>query len=111
MPGRVIVVGASAGGVGALRQFVAGLPVDLQAPVLVVLHMLPHGRSYLADILSKAGRIPVMQAENDAPLEDGQVYVALPDRHLLVERGHMHVSYGPKENRHRPSINMLFRSA
>src|ERR1051325_1110477 len=111
MPNRVIVVGASAGGVEALRTLVRGLTPDIQAPVLVVMHMWPYGPSMLPAILANAGSITVTEAVNDAPSEDGHVYIARPDCPLLVERGHMHVSYRPKENRHRPSINMLFRAA
>lgn len=106
----IIVVGASAGGVEALRHLVALLPADLPAAIFVVLHVLPHSRSYLPDLLKRA-RPNVDHAVDGSPIEPGRVYIAPPNYHLLVERGHMHLSSGPKENRHRPAINPLFRSA
>lgn len=107
----IIVVGASAGGVEALITLVGTLPPDLKAAVFIVLHVPPQSPSLLPDILSRAGRLQVMSATDNANIEYGHVYVAPPDFHLLVERGHMRIVRGPKENRHRPAIDPLFRSA
>jgi two-component system chemotaxis response regulator CheB len=107
----IIVVGASKGGVEALPQLVAGLPGDLDAAVLVVLHMAPNAPSYLAPRLDAAGPLPAAPARDGEELEAGRIYVAVPDRHLLIEGSRIRLSRGPKENFARPAIDTLFRSA
>src|SRR5438270_12135412 len=107
----VIVVGASAGGVDARSAVVAGLPADLPAAVLVVLHVAPHGKSVLPHILSTRGPLPAHHATDREPLEAGHVYVAPPDQHLVVEPGRVRVTDEPRENGVRPSVDTLFRSA
>ena len=107
----VVVVGASAGGVEALIALVAALPPALPAAVCVVLHIPPHATSHLPQILNRSGPLPVEQATHDAPLLAGRIFIAPPDHHLLVRRGYMEVERGPRENRSRPAIDPLFRSA
>jgi two-component system chemotaxis response regulator CheB len=107
----LVVVGASAGGVEALRQLVGGLPVDLPAAVLVVLHIPPRAPSALAAILDRSGPLPATPATDGEPLESGRIVVAPSDHHLLVVDGHVRLSHGPAENGHRPAIDALFRSA
>src|SRR3954447_13065319 len=80
----LIVVGASAGGVEALQRLVADLPAELPASILIVLHMMSSGTSVLDSILGRAGKLPVTRASDGERLERGHVYVAPPDRHLLV---------------------------
>src|SRR5688572_25460972 len=107
----VVVIGASAGGVESLREVVKGLPADLPAAVFVVLHISPFQPSSLPEILSRSGPLPACHPEDGAKIEAGRIYTAPPDHHLLIERGRVAVAKGPKENRFRPSIDALFRSA
>jgi two-component system, chemotaxis family, protein-glutamate methylesterase/glutaminase len=109
--GRGIVIGASAGGVEALKELVARLPADLPAAVFVVLHIPPFVASNLPAILARAGPMPAVHPRDGQPVEAGVIYVAPPDHHLLIEGERVAVKKGPKENRFRPSIDALFRSA
>ncbi|MEA2684913.1 MAG: two-component system, chemotaxis family, protein-glutamate methylesterase/glutaminase [Actinomycetota bacterium] len=108
---RVVVLGASAGGVEALSTVVSGFPDDLPAAVLVVLHVAAKGTSVLPDILSRRGPLPATHAVDGERLYCGRIYVAPPDRHITVDRGAVRLSPGPKDNGVRPSIDTLFRSA
>jgi two-component system, chemotaxis family, protein-glutamate methylesterase/glutaminase len=107
---RIVVIGASAGGVEALVLLVARLPESFRIPVFVVLH-IPPTTSYLPEILSRAGPLPSVHAIDGDTVEPGRVVIAPPDRHLLLEAGRVRLDDGPKENGHRPAINPLFRSA
>ena len=112
MPTRdTIVIGASAGGVQALSKLVADLPAGLPAAVFIVLHVPTDVPSLLPGILSRDSRLPVAHAKNGEEIQRGRIYVAPPDRHLLIEDGLVKLVHGPKENLHRPSIDTLFRSA
>lgn len=106
-----IAIGASAGGVEALRQLVGSLPSDLPAAIFVVLHIAPNGCSVLPSILNRCSKLPVVHPKDGELIEYGKIYVAPPDSHLLVKRGYIQLSHGPKENRHRPAIDALFRTA
>ena len=108
----IVVIGASAGGMEALQRLVGGLPGDLPASIFVVWHLPPgFQRSVLPHVLSKAGPLPACQAEDGMRIERGRIYVGAPDHHLLLERGTVKVAKGPKENRFRPAVDPLFRSA
>jgi two-component system, chemotaxis family, protein-glutamate methylesterase/glutaminase len=109
----IMVIGTSAGGVEALQVVAAGLPANLPASVFVVLHIGTgiNGQSYLPEILTKAGPLPAVRPRDGEAIQHGKVYVAPPDHHLLVMPGHVRLSHGPEENRTRPAINPLFRSA
>jgi two-component system chemotaxis response regulator CheB len=111
MSKRCIVIGASAGGIAPLREIVAALPADLAIPVFVVLHIPPFVASELPSVLSQSGLLPAQHPEDGDPIEPGHIYVAAPDHHLLIEDGTIAMKKGPKENRFRPSIDALFRSA
>jgi two-component system, chemotaxis family, protein-glutamate methylesterase/glutaminase len=108
---RLIAIGASGGGVEALRAVVAGLPPDLAAAVVVVLHIPRGAPSALPGILDRAGPLPAVAAEHCAPLRPGVVHVAPADFHVLVVDGYLQLSTGPTENGHRPAVDPLFRSA
>jgi two-component system chemotaxis response regulator CheB len=100
------------GGMEALRTLVAGLPADLPAAVCIVLHVGAYGIGLLPKILAEAGPLPALNARDRMELEHGHIYVAPPDQHLVIERpGLLRLSRGPKENRTRPAIDPLFRSA
>src|SRR3954452_12665610 len=108
---RLIVVGASAGGVEALTALVRELPERLPAALAIVLHVAPSGTSVLPAILDRAGRIPVRAAAHGDPITAGRVYVAPPNLHLVIEDDAFALRHGPRENGHRPAIGRLFSSA
>jgi two-component system chemotaxis response regulator CheB len=108
---NIVVVGASAGGVEALVGLVSKLPPDLPAVVLVVLHVPGRAPSALPRILRRAGGLVARHAHHEERMEKGRVYVAPPDRHMLVQDGRLHLSTGPRENGNRPAIDPLFRTA
>jgi len=105
----IIVIGASAGGVDALKRIVSDLPVDLAAAIFVVLHVGP--TSYLPEILDRIGPLPAHTARSGAAFKPGNIYVAPPGFHLLLHDDHMMLRRGPRENLARPAIDPLFRSA
>jgi two-component system, chemotaxis family, protein-glutamate methylesterase/glutaminase len=112
VPGHdIVVVGASAGGVETLIKLVNDLPADLPASVFVVLHIPAQSPSLLPQILNRSGQLKVVHPRNGEAIQRGCIYVAPPDQHLLVEQGHVHLVRGPKENRLRPAIDPLFRTA
>jgi len=112
VPGHdIIVVGASIGGLNALRSVVAGLPPDLPAAVCVVWHVAPDSPALLPDLLQHAGPLPALHPHDGEAIQPGRIYVAPPDQHLLLDGGRLRLSRGPKENRFRPAIDPLFRSA
>jgi two-component system chemotaxis response regulator CheB len=104
-------MGASAGGIEALRQVLRRLSPGFSAPIFIVLHTSSEGPGLLASVLGRSTGLPVAEAVNHAPIFPGRVYVAPGDHHLALEPGHMLVTRGPRENRQRPSIDVLFRSA
>jgi two-component system chemotaxis response regulator CheB len=107
----LVVIGASAGGVETLTRIVSRLPADLAASVCIVLHIAPSSPSALAGILGRAGPLKCRQATGGEALVPGEILVAPPDHHLVIEDDHAHLTVGPRENGHRPSIDTLFRSA
>jgi two-component system chemotaxis response regulator CheB len=107
----VVLVAASAGGVEALKRFVAQLPADLPATVLVALHVPASSRSMLAGILRRRSALPVGEAEDGQHLDCGIILTARPDRHLLIVGDRLELGSGPSENGHRPSHDAMLRSA
>jgi two-component system chemotaxis response regulator CheB len=107
-----VVIGASAGGIEALLMLLTHLPAGLAASLFIVQHLSPSKPSQLATILRRAARLPVQWAAENRAITPSTIYVAPPDHHLLLlEDGRLHLGTGPKEQRFRPSINVLFRSA
>lgn len=111
--GNVVVIGASAGGIEALHQVLPGIPPDLDAGVLIVLHTTPRSSpGMLAALLTSHSRLPVATAVEGQQLLPGLVTVAPPDRHLIIdEGGRLRLWAGPRINRTRPAVDPLLVSA
>lgn len=107
----IIVIGGSSGATAPLKDILGRLPRDLPAAIFVVLHIPARGIGILRTVVAAAGKLPVREAENGLEIEHGYVYLAAPDRHLLLSDGHMMLGRGPRENMVRPAIDPLFRSA
>ena len=107
----IIVIGASAGGIEALQRLTRNLPAGLPAAVFIVVHTSPESPGLLPTILNGVSSLPVSYPRDSEIIEEGHIYVAPPNYHLLLEQGIIRVARGPKENRHRPAIDPLFRSA
>jgi two-component system, chemotaxis family, protein-glutamate methylesterase/glutaminase len=107
----IIVIGSSAGGVEALQRLCAALPADLPAAVFVAQHLSPSARSVLPMLLDKAGPLRALAPVDGQEIERGHVYVGAPDHHLLLRPDRILMRRGPFENRTRPAVNALFRSA
>jgi two-component system chemotaxis response regulator CheB len=107
----IVVIGASAGGLEALRGILSGLPQDLEAAILIVLHTANHSGSLLPEILERACSLPVSHPRDGDRIQRGRVYIAPPGFHMVVEEGFLRVLQGPRENLQRPAIDPLFRSA
>lgn len=109
---NIIVIGTSAGGIEALNALLGGLPKNLPASIFVVQHIPGQSPSILPEILSRAGELPATHARDGELIRPGHIYVAQPDHHLLVEEpNRIRLTRGPKENRFRPAVDPLFRSA
>jgi two-component system chemotaxis response regulator CheB len=107
----VVVMGASAGGISALRELFGKLPSDLGAAIAVVLHRSPVAETSLAHVLAWRSALPVIEAVDATTFQRGTIYVAPRDRHLHVDGVTLRLSRGPKEQHTRPAIDPLFRSA
>ncbi|MBD8678347.1 chemotaxis protein CheB [Sphingomonas sp. CFBP 13720] len=107
----IVVIGASAGGVEALQRLCASLPAEFPAAVFVVQHLSPSTRSLLPQLLSRVGPLDAHSPVDGEAIEAGKIYVAAPDHHMLVRSGKVLMRRGPHENRTRPAVNALFRSA
>ena len=107
----IVTIGASAGGVEALQRLVSVLPGELSAAVFVVIHIPADASSLLPSILEKAGNLPALAPPDDTPIEHGRIYVAPPNRHMLIEPNRVRIiSAREKIVIARQSI-LFFRSA
>jgi two-component system chemotaxis response regulator CheB len=112
MPFFIVVIGASAGGQEAICKLIAQLPGNLNAAIFIVMHISRHGlENFLVQRLQKCTVLPCSSAVDGQSIERGHIYIGPPDHHLIVTSGFMHLRKGPQENRWRPSIDVLFRSA
>ena len=107
----ILVIGTSAGGVMALTELMQSLPRDFKASIFIVQHITPYSYTNLPAILNRNSPIPAVLAKDGDMIENSKIYVAPPDHHMLIENNRILVKKGPKENRFRPSIDALFRSA
>jgi two-component system chemotaxis response regulator CheB len=107
---RIIVVGGSAGGIQAFCSLLKGLPKSFAAPVLGVIH-ISEDASSLAEVIQRCTRLKLVDLKTPQPIRAGKVYVAPANRHLVVKSGCAVAVMGPRENRHRPAVDTLFRSA
>jgi two-component system chemotaxis response regulator CheB len=108
---NIIVIGASAGGFDALKKLVADLPEDFQASIFIVWHLASDAAGVLPEVLNRSKTIFAANAVDGEAIAPNRIYVAPPDHHLLIERDRILVTKGPKENRFRPAVDPLFRSA
>ena len=107
----LVVIGASAGGVEALKALTSRLPADLPATVLLGLHLPSTARSYLPEILARSCPLPVRQGRPGHRVVPGEVVVAPPDAHLLLIDDEIVLGRGAKENGSRPAHDAMFRAA
>ncbi len=90
---------------------ISALPADFPASIFFVLHTSPDSPGVLPNIVARTASLPSQYPADGARIEPGRIYLAPPDYHLLVKNGSVRVLRGPKENRHRPAIDPLFRTA
>ncbi|MEX2570746.1 MAG: chemotaxis protein CheB [Gemmatimonadota bacterium] len=107
----VVVIGSSMGGVHTLSALMPQLPADLPASILIVQHIPEQSPAVLSEILSGRGPLPAVRAEDGMTLDRGRIYVAPPGRHLILTEAGIRLVFGPRENRSRPAIDPLFRTA
>src|SRR5262245_38822955 len=107
----IVVIGASAGGIEAIREVVRRLPEKLPASLFVAMHIPAGGRSTLPEIISRSGPLRAVHPEDGQAIRPGLIYVAPPGYHMLIEADRVCLSRGPHHNRHRPAIDPLFLSA
>lgn len=108
---KIVVMGASAGGIDALCTVLKALPEGLPAAVLVVQHLAQGHKTRLPEILGRGTRLDVREAEDGMVLESGVVYVAGPGRHLMVEGNRILLGDGVPVRHVKPAADVLFRSA
>jgi two-component system, chemotaxis family, protein-glutamate methylesterase/glutaminase len=111
MPDRSVFIGSSMNGIEVLQKLVRDLPADFPAPIFVAQHVGRNSPGYLPDILTRAGRRRAVPPRDGERIACARIYVAPPDRHMLVEDGAVRLSDGPQENHVRPAVDPLFRSA
>jgi two-component system, chemotaxis family, protein-glutamate methylesterase/glutaminase len=108
----IVLIGGSFGAIDSLSQVLKDIPENFPGSMLVVIHTGAEGPGMLPSILSRSGALPAVRAKDGEPMRPGKVYVAPPDRHLILDRGDiLRVRKGPRENGFRPAIDPLFRSA
>jgi two-component system chemotaxis response regulator CheB len=109
---NIIVIGASAGGIKAIYQLIERIPPDLPLAIFIVIHISKNSQpDIIAQQLQKKTAYTCLMAQDNEEIKSGHIYLAPTNHHLLVKKGYMRLIDGPHENRWRPSIDVLFRSA
>jgi two-component system chemotaxis response regulator CheB len=108
---RLVVIGASWGGLKAVGDVLAGLSADLSAAVVVAQHRAAAGEGELVHALSRRSALPVVEVDDKDEIVPGRVFVAPADYHLYVASGHFVLSTDAPVQFSRPSIDVLFDSA
>jgi two-component system, chemotaxis family, protein-glutamate methylesterase/glutaminase len=108
---NIIVIGGSAGSLNSLKKITSNLSENIDAAIFIVVHFPPGKTSYLSNIINRHSLLFAEPAVHQKTIESGKIYVAVPDRHLFIKGNKMYLGNGPKENRFRPAIDVLFRSA
>jgi two-component system, chemotaxis family, protein-glutamate methylesterase/glutaminase len=107
----IIVIGGSSGSTVPLRTILNALPKDLPAAVFIVVHIPARSLGLLASVTAAAAHLPVHPAADGMTVSPGNIYLGVPDAHLILADGRIRLGHGPRENMARPSIDPLFRSA
>ena len=107
---RIVVIAASEGGLGPVKQIIDALPSTCKASVFVVIHTGPH-RNLLPTLLGSSSNMTITFAEDGAMVQPGYVYVPPPDHHMLLESKLIRLQSGPKIHYTRPAADPLFVSA
>jgi two-component system chemotaxis response regulator CheB len=107
----IVTLGTSAGGVDALMFLAKALPRTLPASVLLTIHLPSYMKSTLDEVLNRCGPLPAAFAAEGELLRKSRIYIAPPDRHLLVDGDRIGLGEGPRENNSRPAIDPMLRSA
>lgn len=111
-PKFIVVIGASAGGLNALKELTGGLQKGLDVAYCIVLHLSRKGiGDFVVHTLKSATSMPCSLASDGGNIHKDHIYVARPNQHLLIKDAKFLLGPGPEENRFRPSIDVLFRSA
>jgi two-component system, chemotaxis family, protein-glutamate methylesterase/glutaminase len=110
-PRDIVVIGGSAGSIDPLKTIVGDLPADFPASIFITIHVSADSPNMLARLLARLSLLPVTNPVDQEQIQRGHIYVARPDHHLTIEDGRIRVLRGPRENRHRPAIDPLLRTA
>jgi two-component system, chemotaxis family, CheB/CheR fusion protein len=108
---HLVVVGSSAGGIGALSGLVSSLPDDFDAPIVVAQHLDPNRESHLQEILARKSPLPVKTVTEHEPLQGGVVFVVPSNRHVNITDSEIELSSEPSSGKPMPSINLLMETA
>ena len=109
---NLIVIGASAGGIKAISKVIQGISETIDAAILIVLHVSHKSSAHnISEIFQRSTALECLVASDGVEIERGKIYLAPPEHHLIVSDHLLHLTKGPEENKYRPSIDVLFRSA
>jgi two-component system chemotaxis response regulator CheB len=109
---EAIVVGVSSGGMNAMKVMFSLLPKDFNTPVIIVQHIGGHSDGYWIKLLNEKSNLPIKEADEKEKIENGNVYIAPPNYHLLIEKDKtFSLTVDERVNYSRPSIDVLFESA